>query len=147
MTATLREDQKSSFSRATKIASGNLDPLQFIPTDVLAQFRNMTGRHTRDKYLSANLHTVVSAIISEMNLAKSYSLIPFSAHRAAQLGVHARLWQDVVAKRLPLLGDQPIIWLFGFQVDVGESGRRAGGTGSPGSRNYLRPSLLSLRVC
>ena len=98
------------------LASLDGDPLAVIPAEAVEALRERTGGHRRDAVLRRNLRRVLAAVVDVMAAADHTSAVRFTALDAAERGVSARLWHELL-DLLPLLG---------IDVARGQSGRTLG---------------------
>jgi hypothetical protein len=89
------------------------DPLPLVSEAALEALRERTGGHRLDGPLRRNLRRLLAAVVDRMIAADHVAEVRFTALDAAERGVSARIWHEL----LPLLPH------FGIDVAVGQSGR------------------------
>jgi hypothetical protein len=89
------------------------DLLPLIPPHVLEALRERTGGHRLDRVLCRNLRRLLAAVVDRMLTADHVAEVRFTALDAAERGVSARIWHEL----LPLLPH------LALDVTIGQSGR------------------------
>lgn len=108
-----RRSVESALTPWSVLASPGGDILAEIPAAVIADLRNRTGRHKRDRTLARNLRRVLAAVVQVMTDAERTSAVRFTQTDALELGIRAELWTDLL----------PVLEHVGIVVTIGQSGR------------------------